>query len=72
MSKINSWVLLGDNRLLEVSSICIHVKERIYFVAAIMYNMTLVETYGKIRGFHEALFGKHWSTLYAKVMLLTT
>jgi len=48
MSKINSWVLLGDNRLLEVSSICIHVKERIYFVAAIIYNVTLVETYGKI------------------------
>jgi len=36
------------------------------------YNMTLVETYGRIPGFYEALFGKHWSTLYAKVKLLTT
>jgi len=31
------------------------------------YNMTLVETYGRIPGFHKALFGKQWSTLYVKV-----
>jgi len=36
------------------------------------YNMTFIETYDRIPGFHEALFGKHWSTLYVKVMLLTT
>jgi len=25
--------------------------------------MTLVEAYGTIPGFHEALFGKHWSNI---------